>query len=124
YRQLSLFKSMRESLRGGASSMREQMSAARRFLADNARPIGGATGAAAAAVVLLVWLRRRRVPASALAERARSRDPMVQLYGKVLDRLARRGHRRHPATTPREHARALLAASVPGAPALGELTEL
>ena len=38
--------------------------------------------------------------------------------------MARRGHRRDPATTPRELARDLASRSVPGAAELAELTEL
>src|SRR5262249_1270019 len=52
------------------------------------------------------------------------RSPIAAAYAAVLARLARAGHPRDPAATPRELACDLAARGVPGAAQLGELTEL
>jgi len=68
--------------------------------------------------------RRLASPLAAARARPRSRSPIAAAYAAVLARLARRGHPRDPAATPRELASQLVARGVPGADHLRELTEL
>lgn len=125
YQQLSLFRSVGETFSGGA---RHLASAWRDLKAWAARWWPALVGAAAALLAAIaLWLRRRRRGLGGdlvRRPRARERSEMTALYERAAARLARRGHRREPGTTPRELARTLAAASVPGAVELGELTEL
>lgn len=80
---------------------------------------------AAPLLVLLVWrVRRRRFAGAGPRARARVRGAIAVTYAAALAQLARRGHPRDPAVTPRELARDLAAQGVAGATELGELTEL
>ena len=79
-----------------------------------------------AVVLLLRKLRLRwkgRLPVRAAAKRRRSGPPVYKLYEKASQRLSRRGWTRGPAETPREFAHRLVAAEIPGAPAMTELSE-
>jgi transglutaminase-like putative cysteine protease len=120
--QLSLFKGI-----GGA------ITTAAHWL--KATAIDGAKGAARrwpltvplglAVLAALIWrLRRRRAAIDGPRARARTRTAIATTYAAVLAQLARRGHPRDPAATPRELARDLAARNVAGAPELAELTEL
>lgn len=120
YQQLAMFDRASESVSGGTSSFKVYVAQARAWLLSHREHLG-ATVLACLLVVAAVMVRRR------LGRRRQARaqqDPMSALYERVLARLARRGHGRLPEVTPREHARALAAAEVPGADILCQLTEL
>jgi hypothetical protein len=76
---------------------------------------------------LTVWAalqrhrRARRGPPG--AHRDRDREPIALLYKNTLDRLRDKGWTRAPSETPREFARRLQGADVPGATSLHLLTE-
>ncbi|MEM9491501.1 MAG: transglutaminaseTgpA domain-containing protein, partial [Myxococcota bacterium] len=125
YRQMSLFRDLRDSVRGSAGSVRDQLGAVKDRVSEYKKPILIGIGVIGVAIFGFLWLRRRRYQLPGGLSRAkRQRTPISALYSAVLTRLAKRGHRRAPATTPREYARALAEADVPGAGAFGELTEI
>jgi hypothetical protein len=125
YRQLSLFRGLRETLSGGASSVKSLFAGARAWIARHSEATTGVLLALLAALLVLAWrTRKRRRPEREQARAARLRDPMTTLYNQVLSKLARRGHRRQPPVTPREYARALCDQNMPGAGQFEELTEL
>jgi transglutaminase-like putative cysteine protease len=119
-RQLSLFRGVGDSVRSGGVSVKQVFTEIRVWLGRHGGLVGGLVlGGAALAMLLTRW--RRRVG------RQRSdgvRDPMSTIYRQAVVSLARRGHGRAPAATPREHARELAARGVPGAAALVELADL
>ncbi|MCG8423209.1 MAG: DUF3488 and transglutaminase-like domain-containing protein [Proteobacteria bacterium] len=124
YRQLSLFRSLRDSMSGRASSVKKWMTAIKEWLAHHLETILAVVGMSIAISVLL-WLRNRRRSHRGIGYGSRkASDPMSVLYNAVLARLARRGHRRAPPATPLEHSRALTRAGMPGASEFAELTEL
>lgn len=125
YRQISLFKGLRESLSSGAGSVRSWFTGVKAWVKRHQVALGSTLGAFIAVMALVAWYRRRRTSLVRLpGQAARARDAMTILYNQTLDRLARRGHRRQPSTTPREHARALSEEGMPGASEFLELTEL
>ncbi len=123
YQQLELFRSIGNKFSGGARAMKAAATAIKAWLWRHALMLGVLAGLATLAVGLWRWRRRRRGPRP-LAERARTRTELAGLYDRAAKRLARRGYRREPATTPRELARSLVVRGVDGAPELVELTEL
>jgi hypothetical protein len=128
YRQLSLFRKLGNLFRGDAGGFfKQRITGTRDWLREH-RLAAIATGSTIAIAIFGVWLvRRRRRDArggTSVHVHRRSRDPIVHVYRATVGRLARRGHRREPSTTPREHARALSATGVPGAAEFAELTEL
>lgn len=127
YQQLSVFRAIGDKLEGG----RDGASGALAAVKDWARRHKATAIGVGVAVVLVIigyalWRRRREAArgTSATGERRGKRKAVAALYNGVLDFLRRKGHPRPPARTPREHARALLGAGVPGAEAFAELTEL
>jgi hypothetical protein len=58
------------------------------------------------------------------APRPRTRSAIAQAYEASLKALAKVGHGREPATTPREHAARLTRTGAPGAAEVRELAEL
>jgi transglutaminase-like putative cysteine protease len=80
------------------------------------------------AVIILVRRWRNRVrgerPFGRRTRASRLSSGVFALYDAAVGRLGKRGFRRDPGETPREFAARLVAASLPGAPAFGELTEL
>ena len=123
FSQLSLFRTIGRAFKRGAGAVRDAGAWALRGAARH-WPVPLAIGLLAGAVLVRRW-RRRAGPAIAAARaRRRPASPIAAAYAAVLARLARAGHPRDPATTPRELAATLGARGVPGAADLGELTEL
>lgn len=126
YQQLELFRAVGHRFKGGARSLRDAWDAVERWSGRHWPWLAAAGGGALAALAL--WLRRRRRhrgPAlDAPAVRSPARSELARLYERAARRLARRGHRRDPAMTPRELARHLAERGVAGAAELAELTEL
>ena len=122
YQQLALFRSIGHGLSVAGKAVKAGIVAAVRW---NGRhwPVPLALAAILAAL-LARRLRRRAGGSLAVARTHRARGPIAAAYAAALHRLARRGHPRDPAATPRELARDLAARGVPGAAELGELTEL
>ncbi len=123
YQQLELFRSIGRKFSGGARSMKAMASTIKRWFARHAIVLSTVTGVGLVALGAWLWRRRRRWP-GAVSERARVRSELALIYDRAARRLARRGYRRDPATTPRELARDLVRRGVDGAPELAELTEL
>jgi transglutaminase-like putative cysteine protease len=126
FQQLSLFRDIGDSAQGGARWIKETVASVVGAVKRNAwfaGPIGGGLFAAAAA---WWWRRRKRMPVGEGFERPRprKRSAMAAIYASATARLARRGHARDAATTPREHAGSLAERGVPGGAELVELTEL
>ncbi len=126
HRQLSVFRSMGKSLRGSAAGIKKHLARVKAWVKHRRRAIGWFAGAIAVVLVFIaLWRRRRRgQPLLPTVRRARKRDAIASLYLSVLARLAKAGHGRAPATTPREHAARLDRQGAPGGKALCELTEL
>ena len=126
YRQLAFFKKIGASMRGGSRSMKASLRSAGGWIKRH-RFIGAAV-VSGILLALVVWLglRRRRDQEADPTGRRRSRRrrPIANIYLQLLRRLRKRGHHKPPATTPREHATTLVAASTPGAAEFAELTEL
>jgi hypothetical protein len=125
--QMSLFKSLGGALRGDTSkAVKRKTEALKAWAKDHRGVLIGALGGMTAVVALVALRRRRRGEIAELLGGARRgpRATATAAYGRALHRLARRGHRRAPSQTPREHALALVRAEVPGAAALVELGEL
>jgi transglutaminase-like putative cysteine protease len=126
-RQLGVFKSIGALLKGGASGVLKAKGQAIKAWLKAHRTTAGGVVVGIAALVVAVGLRRRRgrEEATLLGERPRGPRPeATRAYARALRRLARRGHKKHPTTTPREHAGDLARAGIPGAAALAELAEL
>jgi transglutaminase-like putative cysteine protease len=126
FQQLSLFRDIGDSAQGGARWIKDTVSAVATAVKRNlwfAGPLGAGLLAVAAA---WWWRRRKRSPAgeSEGRVRPRKRSAMAAIYASATSRLARRGHGRDAAVTPREHAGGLAERGVPGAAELVELTEL
>jgi transglutaminase-like putative cysteine protease len=126
FQQLSLFRDIGDSAQGGARWIKDVVSGVVAAVKRNVWFAGPLGGAAAAAIAAWWWRRRRRLGPTAAMERARprKRSPMAAVYASATGRLARRGHGRDAAATPREHAGALAERGVPGGAELVELTEL
>jgi transglutaminase-like putative cysteine protease len=119
-RQMSLFRGVGDSVKSGGTSVKELFAGVRDWLGRHGPLVGGLFLGGALMVTLLTrW--RRRTGAQRIAG---ARDPMSAIYRQAVLSLARRGHDRAPAVTPREHAAELAARAVPGAAALVELTDL
>ncbi|WP_428265419.1 transglutaminase TgpA family protein [Haliangium sp.] len=117
-RQMSLFRGVGDSVKESSLTAKEVLGDIRAWFGRHRLTLAWvALGALVLALLAVLWRRRDR-----RSRIARSRDPMTALYERVLVNLARRGHPRGPATTPREHAARLAADSVPGAAELVELT--
>jgi hypothetical protein len=120
YRQMSLFRGVGDSMKSGGVSIKEVFAAVRAWLGRHRHLLGGLALGGILLVTILTRWRRRTGP-----RRSRGAlDPMSAIYQQAVLGLARRGHGRVPATTPREHAAELSAKAVPGAAALVELTAL
>lgn len=120
--QLSLFKGIGGGIKAGARWVKEQA-------IDGVKAAGRNWPVTLAIAIplcgLIAWrLRRRRGPGGGPRGRARVRSAIATTYAGALAQLARQGHPRDPAITPRELARDLAAQGVAGAGPLGELTEL
>ncbi|HWN66176.1 MAG TPA: transglutaminaseTgpA domain-containing protein, partial [Haliangium sp.] len=119
-RQMSLFRGVGDSVKTGGTSVKELFTGVRDWLARNGRLLGGlALGGALLVTFLTRWRRR-----TGQTRTGGSHDPMSAIYRQAVLSMARRGHDRAPAVTPREHARELAARAVPGSAALVELTDL
>lgn len=120
-RQLSLFRSLSDSLSGTASKASSPAKRAVRWLGDHARGalVAGLVALACALGVAGFLARGRR-----RKSRPADRSPIAAIYRRTLARLARRGHPRPPSHTPREHADALAEDGAPGAEAFAELVDL
>lgn len=119
-RQMSLFRGVGDSFKSGGGSIKQVFTDVRAWLGRNGGLLGGVVlGGALLAVVLTRF--RRRV---GWQRSDGVRDPMSVIYRQAMTSLARRGHGRAPAVTPREHASELAARGVPGAAELVELTAL
>lgn len=125
YRQVSLFRDLREQVSGSASTVKKGLESFKSWFKRHSTVLLSVLGAAILGPALFFWLRRRRWKiGSGMIRRDRTRDPVSSLYNAVLDKLARRGHRRAPSVTPREHAAALVESAAPGASELARLTDL
>jgi transglutaminase-like putative cysteine protease len=119
-RQMSLFRGVGDSVKSGGVSAKEVFTDVRAWLGRHARLLGGLVLGGALLVTFLTRWRRR----TSRQRMGGPRDPMSVIYRQAVLSLARRGHDRALAVTPREHARELSAQAVPGAAALVELTNL
>jgi protein-glutamine gamma-glutamyltransferase len=117
--QLALFKDIGHVLQRGAAAVRDSLLALLRLW-----PLGLA--GVGAILAILYYRRRRRDPqmTGGAAPRPRTRSPIAQAYEASLRLLAKAGHAKEPATTPREHADRLSRTGGPAAPEVRELTEL
>jgi hypothetical protein len=117
--QLALFKDIGHALQQGASAVRDGLLALFKLW-----PLG----LAVIAVIAFIVVRRRRRSAPGMtggpAHRPRTRSPIAQAYEASLRVLAKAGHAREAAATPREHAERLARTGGPAAPEVRELTEL
>lgn len=120
HRQLSLFRGVGDSVKGGGVSVKEVFTDVRAWLGRHRYLIGGLVLGGVVFITIMTRWRRR----TGRSQSRRARDPMSVIYDQAVLGLARRGYGREPVTTPREHARDLAARAVPGAAALGELTDL
>jgi transglutaminase-like putative cysteine protease len=119
-RQMSLFRGVGDSVKSGGTSVKELFTGAREWISRHGRLLGGLLlGGALMLTLVTRWRRRTRRQRLGGAS-----DPMSAIYRQAMLSLARRGHDRAPAVTPREHAAELQARAVPGAAALNELTDL
>lgn len=118
FRQLGAMRSLGRAVGDSATKLRGAMKGVRDGAKAAARPLAFAT--IGGALVVAAWMAWRR---RGVADPG-SRDPVARAWAAATRGLARRGHRRGEATTPREHARALAVLDVPGAAAYAELTEL
>ena len=116
--QLALFKDIGHALQHGAAVVRDSLLAMLRLW-----PLGLAV---VGAILAILFRRRRRDPqmTGGPAQRPRTRSPVAQAYEASLRLLAKAGHAKEPATTPREHADRLARTGGPAAPEVRELTEL
>ncbi|MCX5746878.1 MAG: transglutaminaseTgpA domain-containing protein [Proteobacteria bacterium] len=123
--QISLFKSIGSAIKRAAVWVKGLVVDAKDWARDHA-PVAIALGVTVILAIAL-WRRRRRtrVPGDAHARAlARKRGVVAMLFDDASRRLARIGHVRDAATTPREFAAKLHAVGAPGAAPLGELVEL
>jgi protein-glutamine gamma-glutamyltransferase len=123
YQQLALFRSIGHGVKSAAHGVEDAARAIGRW-GERHWPVPLAALVAAAALIARRIQRRPRPQVAPARARHRVRSPIAAAYAAVLARLARHGHPRDPAATPRELARDLVARGVPGATQLGELTEL
>jgi transglutaminase-like putative cysteine protease len=125
YQQLSIFESIGDLFEGGGDGVGDAWGATKGWVKTHRGwSFAGATLAALIGIAVY-WRRRRRDQAgTGPARRTGRRDPIAALYLQTLELLRKRGYARPTATTPREHADALLAREAPGATPLRELTEL
>lgn len=124
-RQLSIFRDLRNWLSGGTTALRDALSATKEWIKEHRGPAIGVVIALLIGLALFLRTRwRRRRTGAGTRDWHRPRDAVAVVYHQVLARLARRGYRKAPATTPREFARELARDGTPGASALAELTEL
>jgi protein-glutamine gamma-glutamyltransferase len=119
-RQMSLFRGVGDSVKSGGTSVKELFTDTRAWLGRHGRLLGGLLLGGAVLVTFLTRWRRR----TGRQRLGGASDPMSAIYRQAVLSLARRGHDRAPAVTPREHALELAAQAVPGAAALAELTDL
>lgn len=127
YRQLSLFKDLRNMFSGGTKKVKSKLAGAKDWMKARKVVLGAIAGGVFTILVLIVLWRRKRRDESGTVGGRRRRGPrrrVAALYNGVLTRLAKRGYKRNPATTPREHATRLEALDAPGARELQKLTEL
>ncbi len=126
YQQLSIFRGIGDKLRGGGRSARTMISAVGNWLREHRLAAGGAGGGLLLLVVgLALWRRRRRRTGSGgSAPRRRRRSQVGAIHARAEEELARHNHGRPPARTPREHARVLAGAGLPGAGPYAALTDL
>jgi len=126
YRQLSFFRSLGNLFRGGAGDMKKRLRVTGAWAKRNKATAGAVFGGILVLAVGFVLLRRRRAEDGAPTARARRarRTAIASLYNSLLTWLDKRGYKRAPSTTPREHAAALERSGVPGAAAFSELTEI
>lgn len=124
-RQLSIFRGIRESLSGGATSVKEALARAKAWLARHREPAIAVGMVLLFGLIALTWWRARvQRYRGGDGSRRRDADPVSAVYRQVLARLAKRGHAKDPSATPREFALEMSAREVPGARALMTLTEL
>jgi hypothetical protein len=118
-RQLDLARNLERGMGGshGHASDARPAFAFRRLL-----PVIGI----AALLAFGVWLHRRRRRPSAGLQGAATPIPHAvgRLYRRAVERLGQQGHRRRPSETPREYAVRMEGASIEGAAAFTELTDL
>ncbi len=127
YAQLSLFRNFGRSVKNGANQyFRDPLKRAGRWAKEHRKTAGVLVALVAGLFAMFSFWRRRKTIDQLLAPRAstRRKSPVVKHYLATLRSLAKRGHRRDDATTPREFARDLTKSGVPGAESLEALTEL
>lgn len=123
--QLSIFRGLREYLSSGTDAVKQFFDDVKAWAKQHKALAGFTVVLVSSVLVALVWWRMRKRRRSANPnEEQRERDAVSLLYERVLARLAKRGYRRLPSTTPREFAREFDEQKAPGAAALATLTEL
>jgi hypothetical protein len=113
--QIALFKDVGRAVQKAARVVRDVLSL---------WPV--ALGLAAAIAGIVYWRRRRTRPRQMQgpAARPRVRSPIAESYDAAVKALAKVGHGRETATTPREHADRLARGGAPAAAEVRELAEL
>ncbi|MBT8495920.1 MAG: DUF3488 and transglutaminase-like domain-containing protein, partial [Deltaproteobacteria bacterium] len=129
FRQMSLFRKVSRGLKRGAGGfLKGGPSRIKDWFKRNKAKGMVAVGAFGLLFAgFLLWRRRHQTADEQLGRRTsgrRRRSPVSGIYASVLSRLAKRGYKRSPSTTPREHAHALAELEVPGSAELVELTDL
>ena len=127
YAQVKLFKNFGKSVKSGANEyFKQPLRRAGQWAKKHRKTAAFIVILLGACVALVSYWQRRKSTDKLLAPRAaqKRRTPVARHYLATLRALAKRGFRRHDATTPREFARGLLDLEVPGAESMARLTEL
>jgi len=126
-RQLSVFRSIGKAFGGGSKSLKKGLDGSRDWFVRHKWTLGGLVAGIGIFVFVVLRLRSRRLrnsPLGAPRSGSRARSAVAGVWLVTARRMARRGHRRDQATTPREYADALARKKTPGAASFARLTEL
>ena len=126
-RQIGLFRKVGRAIKRAAKRLFSVGSGGfKQWFARNKSTLITLAALATLLILFIGWYRRRGLKPTPVARaRARKRraSPIVRAYLSAEKRYRKLGHRRRPATTPREHATHLVSIEAPGAEAYARLTE-